>query len=352
MKLKKFFIILLLMLLYILISSKVLIACGNCPQKSCSATSDLPTAAGPPASQIGLDKTITEVGYSMDEFLSFTNKLHPENRIGYRLLENVPIIYGNIPIEPLNKAAIEKTEKLEKQFSALPGVYVRKVNVTELTKKPWTPQTWTFYIVPVADGFELLWVIETKDTGLNQYYVAQQCFRMGGSKNRPWRRTIAQTPAFSEYELWDLQNSHSLPKTSLSFVRRNGRWQPMPATKNHIVYRTPLGHKMDTARSGGNLSKVPHLEPKFRPRTISTFEPDIDCGLATRCNLENTWVCALYWENTTHISNHHPADCLHAFVNLGPLPANSKKAIRGRIYWTKASKDQLFASWLKNLPSD
>ena len=101
---------------------------------------------------------------------------------------------------------------------------------------------------------------------------------------------------------------------------------------------------MDTARSGGDLRKITGLEP-YGP---SRFEPDIDCGLVSRTDPQGTWVCALYWERTSHVTNHHPADCLHAFVNLGPLPAHSKRALRGRIYWMKASKDELLVRWLKN----
>ena len=89
------------------------------------------------------------------------------------------------------------------------------------------------------------------------------------------------------------------------------------------------------------------MEPPFQANTVSTFDPPIDDGLVARCDHENHWMNALWWENTTHISNHHPADCLHSFVNLGPLAANSKKALRGRIYWAKMTKEDLLARWRK-----
>jgi hypothetical protein len=59
-------------------------------------------------------------------------------------------------------------------------------------------------------------------------------------------------------------------------------------------------------------------------------------------------VCGIYLERTTHISDHHVADCLHTYVNIGPIPPHGKRAIRGKIYWMKASKDNLFTLWQKD----
>lgn len=277
-------------------------------------------------------------------FISLLNRSHSGNRIGCRLFEHKPLVYGAIPKKSKRGMGTAEADALEKQYAERPGVFVHTIDVTN--KKGWVPQSWTYYIVPAADGFELLWVITTKNKGLNKYYVAQQCFRMSGKTNRQWRRKIAETPAFSEYDLWASQEARGLSKTSLSFVRRNDTWEALPATRNHVVCRTPLGLALDTVRSGGDLTKIAGIEP-YDP---SLFEADIECGLTTRSNLENSWVCALYWERTSHVSNHHPADCLHAFVNLGPLPPNSKRAIRGKIYWMKASRDELFERWRKDWP--
>lgn len=281
-------------------------------------------------------------------FISLLNKSHPGNRVGYRFFEREPIVYGSVPADAGAEIDRAKAEAIEKEYAERPGVFVRTIEVTEAG---WVPQIWTYYIVPVADGFEMLWVVTTKDNGLNEYYAAQQCFRMSGETNEQWRHKIAKTPAFSEYDLWAEQEAGGLPKTSLSFVRRNNRWEAMPAIRSHIACRTPLGVKMDAARSGGDLAKLADMfsyEPYANePYAPSRFEDDIDCGPATRSNLEDSWVCALYWEGTTHVNNHHPADCLHSVVNLGPIRPHSKRAIRGKIYWMKASKDELFALWQK-----
>ncbi len=277
-------------------------------------------------------------------FVSLLNRSHPRNRIGYRLFEHKPFVYGAVPKSSERHIETITANALERQFAARPGVFVHTVDVTN--KDGWIPQTWTYYIVPVADGFDLLWVIATNNEGLNEYYVTQQCFRMSGKTNEKWRLAIAKTPAFSEYDLWQKQDAEKLSRTSLSFVRRNNKWQNIPPTKKHIVCRTPMGLTMDTLRSEGDLKKITAMEP-YGP---SQFEPDVDSGLATRSNLEDNWVCALYWQRTTHVSNHHPADCLHSFVNLGPLPPDSKRAIRGKIYWMNCSKDELFNRWQSNWP--
>ena len=281
-------------------------------------------------------------GDFIKQFVSLCNTSHPGNVVGYRFFEHTPIVHGPIPRDGA-KAETAQAGSLEKQFASRPGVFVREMNVTD---KAWIPQTWTFCVAPADDGFDLLWVVATRAAGLNEYYAAQQCFRMSGSTNDEWRKNIAEAPAFSEFDLWAAQDSGSKPRTSLSYVRRNNSWQPFPPLDRHVACRTPLGAVMDSARSGGDLTKIIGLEP-YGP---TLFGPPADNGLVTRTDLDGSWVCALYWERTTHVSNHHPADCLHSVVNLGPLPPNGKRALRGRIYWMQASKGELLSQWQKEFP--
>ncbi len=267
-------------------------------------------------------------------YASMLNRYHPGNRVGYLLFENQPLVHGAVPKSSERHVETITANALERQYAARPDVFVHTVNVKNMMDGwVWVPMTWTYYFVPVADGFDILHVIETKDEGLNEYYVAQQCFRMSGKTAKNWRRRIAETPVFSEYDLWAELKAKGLPKKSLSFIRRNNKWEEMPADEPRNSYRTSLGVKMDTARLTGHR-----------------LEPQIDCGLTTRTNLEGDWVCGLYWQRTTQITNHHPADCLHSFVNIGPLPPNSKRAIRGKIYWMKSSKGDMFNRWQSDWP--
>ena len=285
--------------------------------------------------------TFIEIPLESGNFLSFLNQLHPENRIGYRLHEQTPLQVGSVPADAAS-AGIDPAAQieLEERFRSRPGVFVHKRPVTE---EGWVPQDWTFYFVPVEDGFEMLWVVETKETGLNEFYAAQQCFRMGGKKNAEWRRKVAETPAFSEYDLWASLEEEGKDIASLSWVRRNDQWERVPATTDRLVCRTALGVSLEGRETDEPFDVLKTLGPNHEGK----YAPDVDCGLITRTNLEGTWICGLYWDRTTHVSFHHPADCLHSSVNLGPLPPHSKRGIRGRIYWMEGSKVDLFELWKK-----
>ncbi|MCL4217074.1 MAG: hypothetical protein KJ052_08750 [Candidatus Hydrogenedentes bacterium] len=71
-----------------------------------------------------------------------------------------------------------------------------------------------------------------------------------------------------------------------------------------------------------------------------------DNGLVTRTNNDGTWVCGLFWEGTAH----HPADCLHTIVNLGPIAPNSRRAVCGKIYGFQGTKEDLLSRWKKDFP--
>lgn len=49
----------------------------------------------------------------------------------------------------------------------------------------------------------------------------------------------------------------------------------------------------------------------------------------------------MYWERTGQVSTHHPADCLHSVVDLGPTSREKPLVVRGKLYWFKGTKDDL-----------
>ncbi|MCP4643837.1 MAG: hypothetical protein GY851_25570 [bacterium] len=267
--------------------------------------------------------------------MSFSHRNHPGNRVGYRFHEHAPLIFGDVPDSDDGETA-EASEQ-EAAFSKRPGIVINTIHVRE---EGWCSQDWTYYIVPVADGFEMLWVVEAHETGLNEFYCVQQCFRMSGVTNQDWRRKIAETPAFSEFDLWAKQEAEGTAFTSLSRVRCGDQWVSMSATRDNVGYRTPLGVYLDTRRSDGDIKTV-GLEP-YKPILA---DEESDHGLITRMDMAGEWLCGLYWERTTHVTDHHPADCLHSVVNLGPIPPRGKRAIRGKIYWMKGSLDDLYRHW-------
>ena len=273
-----------------------------------------------------------------ENFVSFENAKHPGNRIGYRIHEHLPLVAGDVPED---STPDDNSERAIAQFKERAGLVTFERKVTE---EGWLPQTWTYYVAPADDGFDMLWVVETQDAGLSEFYAAQQCFRMGGKTNAEWRRIIAETPAFSEYDLWAAEKEAGKDFTSLSYLRREQAWAPWPAVEMRQVARTPLGIRLEHAMGGAAGNVLELLDP-IHP---ASYIASADNGLVTRTNIDGTWVCGLFWEGTAHVAAHHPADCLHTIVNLGPVPPNSRRAVRGKIYWFQGTREYLLSHWKKD----
>lgn len=288
-----------------------------------------------------------EIKLVRPNFATMTNKQHPGERIGYRFHEHVPLVYGQVPFSNENASIdIEEISELEEQFSLKEGIF--NYNHPIEKDERWEKQDWSFYLNPVKDGVEILFIVKTYNKGLSEYYGIQSCFRLSGSKNSEWRKEVANTPAFSEFDLWDIDTT----RPSLTYIRRKGKWESIPGksqicsnTINDFISqkpsfcctmgaRTPIGERIDNLRSAGEL------ESGVGPYDPIMMEP-IDNGLIFRIDISNTWVCGIVWEQTSHVTAHHPADCLHSIVNIGNIPPNSRKAFRGKIYWFKGTKDDL-----------
>ena len=286
------------------------------------------------------DGSPIHIEFPRDGFASFTSQVHPGNRIGYRFPEHVPLVHGEVPHD-LRQAGIdsETTTRLIDDYAGRHGIATYR---RQVSGKGWVPQDWTFYLAAVDDGIELLLVVQTHDKGLNEFYGIQQCFRLGGVTNADWRRKIAQTPAFSEYDLWAKRRDLTAAE-SLTYVLRKGTWQSLPACRESVGCRTPLGLRIDEKRAGGDLAAMTSIGP-YQARA---FQP-VDCGLITRTNLEGTWCCGVYWQRTSHLTDHHPADCLHSIVNIGNVPPHARRAVRGKIYWCKGTKADLLERWRRD----
>ena len=104
---------------------------------------------------------------------------------------------------------------------------------------------------------------------------------------------------------------------------------------------------VDTERSGGKLDTMTEVGPYH----AKMLDP-IDAGLATRVDAAHEWVSGLYWERTSHVTGHHPADCLHAIVNIGGVPSHSRRLLHGKIYWFKGSLEDLARHWKRDFPAE
>lgn len=276
------------------------------------------------------------------EFATFTNALHPDNRIGYRFHEHTPLIFGEVPksVDPAEAARV--TGALS-AFTNRAGV---KIFHRQVTEAGWIPQDWTFHLAPVVDGIELLLLVKVEGEGLPEFYGVQQCFRLTGTSNEAWRQKYARTPAFSEFDLWKEPVALVLP-TSLTSVLLNGALRPLPAGKEAVGCRTRYGELIDRRRSGDDLAALDYIGP-YRARMLWTSE----AGLILRTSLDHQWSTGLFWERTTHVSDHHPADCLHAIINIGGIAPHGQQILRGKIYWLSGPGENLVEHWRGDFPGE
>jgi predicted amidohydrolase len=264
-------------------------------------------------------------------FITISNDDHGDNRVGYRFHEHEPIAYGDVPLSERHAGIYpDRDQARVEDFLKAEDVFMY-VHVIEKSAH-WSRQEWTYYMLPVADGIEILWHIRTFEEGLPAYCGVQQCFRMSGETNIGWRKDVACTPAFSEYDLWATQDTGH--RTSLTRVLRGGKWVEIPASDHAVGARTPLGIAVDQMRTGGRLMEY------VGPYEAHMDQP-VDVGLITRSNREGTWVSGIFWERTSHVTDHHPADCIHTIVNIGNIPPYSSRLIRGKIYWFQGTPDNL-----------
>lgn len=275
-----------------------------------------------------------------EHFASFTNQIHPDNRLGYRFHEHTPLTYGDVPKAGENTGNSWSAKDVD-HFNTRPGI---KTFHRRISEEGWIPQDWTFYLCPVADGIDLLWVVKTEDVGLPEFYGVQQCFRLTGLSNAAWRHKYAQTAAFSEFDLWKREPDGS-KGISLTWALRNGTLQQLPAVKGTVGCRTPYGRALDERRSGGHLDSLQFIGP-YHAKMLWTS----DAGLILRTSRDQKWSTGLYWERTTHLSDHHPADCLHAIVNIGGIAPHAQRVLRGKIYWLAGPGQTVVEHWHRDFP--
>lgn len=271
-----------------------------------------------------------EIEQIRENFATILNRSHPGNRIGYRFFEHTPMTYGSVPLSPQQAGFDpEQVAHLEAQLQSNPHVFIYTEKIDK--DEQWVKQTWTFYMIPVNDGVDIHLIVHTFGEGLPEYYGVQQCFRLSGETNIEWRKQVACTPAFSEYDAWQNENE---PETSLTYVVRDGEWQHLPATREAVGARTPYGLAVDVLRTNEEPAT------KVGPYQANMLDP-VDIPLITRMDKSGEWVCGIHWERTSHVTNHHPADCLHSIVNIGNIPPFSKRAFRGKMYWFQGNTADL-----------
>jgi hypothetical protein len=285
----------------------------------------------------------------------------PQNHLGYRFVEGQPTV-GEQPVVGYETQPVAR-------LADLPPVQVashKKIS-NPLWKKDWlttyseanpqAPVPFTFYhsddgvahihcfenggqqrrelvLQPFTHGVRIWVTLFTRET-ISGSYCLQQCLRFTGMFNGAWRQGIAYTPFLSELDMQAMGNANG----TLTYARRDNQWCTFPV--QHIVYPThsallksdvPLGERVDHGlmlreTASRQLAPASYWE---RVAPNSTWE-QIASGM--------------YWERTAFISNRHPADCIHAWIDFGPLEAGQSRTLMGVVYFMEGSKDDLLAVW-------
>ena len=195
-----------------------------------------------------------------------------------------------------------------------------------------------FVFQPFSHGVRM-WTTLTTQTAITGAYCRQHCLRFTGMFNDQWRRVVAHTPFLSELDMQAMGNANG----TLTYARRANQWVPFPV--QHTVYPTHADRVNDAAAWGeAQGDPVDHglivRETASRQLAPASYWQQVAPG-ATWDQISS----GLYWERTAAISNRHPADCVHAMLDFGPLAAGQSRTLRGAVYFVEGSKDDLLALW-------
>ncbi len=192
-------------------------------------------------------------------------------------------------------------------------------------------RVWRF--VPEEEGVRM-WMTLTTHEEISGAYIAQQCLRFTAGIGTGFRRKVARTPFLSELLMQVLGNANG----TMTWSRRFGGWQPFPVPFTRYHTEAGAGVYEDTAGlvDIGLIVRESASREAAPPSYWQTTAPNATW---------ESWTAGLYWERTAMVSNRHPADCLHAGVDFGPLAAGESRTVQGKFYWMEGTKADLFARW-------
>jgi hypothetical protein len=195
------------------------------------------------------------------------------------------------------------------------------------------------FLRPAEDGVWLSMRLTTQAPIAGAFCV-QQCLRFSGNWNEAWRRTVAHTPFLSELDVQAMGH----PDLSLTHVRQDGRWLNIPM--EHARYPTAAGRPL----LGGTGALAIAHGLVVRETLSRQVAPDWYWDLVAPGATWASVASGLYWERTAYVSNRHPADCVHASVDFGPLSAGQSRTLHGKFYFVEGTKDDLLAAWRRDFP--
>jgi len=191
-----------------------------------------------------------------------------------------------------------------------------------------------WYFQPFAYGVRI-WAKLTTLTDIKGSYCLQQCLRFTGMYNAPWRQVVAHAPFLSELDMQAMGNANG----TLTYARRNNQWFNFPV--QYAAFPT-CPDAVDAFGSQNDLVDHGLIVRESASRQIAparyweVVAPEAAWDQITS---------GMYWERTACISNRHPADCVHAWLDFGPLAAGQSRILQGVVYFIEGSKDDLLALW-------
>ena len=205
---------------------------------------------------------------------------------------------------------------------------------------------------PAEDGLDCwMWLEAEKE--VPGAFIVQQCLRFTGKDNEDWRHSVALAPELSEFDLWD-----SGRLQSLTFVCRDDSLAAVEPL-HEFAGQSRFARVNDFLRSyilehGTGLRATYYTAAGLglaeRDPTVTRADSRIPHGLIVRESADRTLVSGMYWERTVMVSDHHPADCLHSYVDLGPAGPGRLNIVNGKIYLFEGSKEDLLRHWRKDFP--
>jgi hypothetical protein len=172
-------------------------------------------------------------------------------------------------------------------------------------------------------------------------FCLSQCLRFTGNFNDQWRQDIAHAPFLSELDMQAMGNANG----TLTWARRNNTWFRFPV--QHCIYLTcNEGIKMFDAEKGLVDHGLIARETPSRQEAPAYYWD----AVAPNTKWEHI-SCGMFWERTVCISNRHPADCVHAWIDFGPLAAGQSRTLTGVVYYIEGTKEDILALWKKDFGS-
>jgi hypothetical protein len=180
-------------------------------------------------------------------------------------------------------------------------------------------QSRNWWFVPEENGVRIWMELSTHST-IPGAYIVQQCLRFSSGIGDGFRSAVATVPFLSELYMQALGNANG----TMTWVRRGGEWHrlPVPFTR----YHTTAGAGVYSDTGGVIDSCLIVRESASRGEAPASYW----LSVAPDATWE-TWVAGLYWERTAFVSNRHPAGCLHAGVDYGPLRAGRVPQCSGQV---------------------